>query len=331
MGECERKGEVWEKGGSNPCPGHVLCGRGWNLHMANLQVQTHHGHVTCAGVARSLEDIAGSGGLTAAATSVVLAQRLTRNGPILVSLGKSNIVDHTKYRTKEIFNTPGQPMEFRDRIVFSPVRDTAVQRAIQEIQRILFSLDDRGKEMPWADIVRFRNPSVNERAMVRARTRMQEEGLLFKRPVYGNTCVYSLTDFQVPDIPPEWYRVGTAGEQSNRGKCAPCKVRCWPCFGYPRYSLQIVGPRYSWIWTWVMQSACLMWVSLSGNTLFVASPNYNNNNNNNSTTAAYDPCVFLGTGTPRTQSADPGGFPGRCGLHHSGSARAHLPDPAGFP
>ncbi len=51
--------------------------------------------------------------------------------------------------------------------------------------------------MPWADIVRFRNPSVNERAMMRARTRMQEEGQLFKRPVYGNTCVYSLTASQV--------------------------------------------------------------------------------------------------------------------------------------
>lgn len=51
--------------------------------------------------------------------------------------------------------------------------------------------------MPWFDIVRFRNPSVNERAMLRARTRMQEEGRLFKRPIYGNTCVYSLTDVQV--------------------------------------------------------------------------------------------------------------------------------------
>lgn len=51
--------------------------------------------------------------------------------------------------------------------------------------------------MPWADIVKFKNPSVNERAMLRARTKMQEEGQLFKRPVYGNTCVYSLTELQV--------------------------------------------------------------------------------------------------------------------------------------
>ena len=68
---------------------------------------------------------------------------------------------------------------------------------LQEINRVLYSFDGQGKEMPWADIVRFRNPSVNERAMIRARTRMQEEGQLFKRPVYGNTCVYSLTESQV--------------------------------------------------------------------------------------------------------------------------------------
>jgi hypothetical protein len=146
---------------------------------------------------RSFEDIAGSGGLSAAATNVVLAQKLTREGPIIVSLDKSNIVDITKFSTKEIHNTPGQPMEFRERIVISPVRDSAVQRGVQEINRILYSFDERGKEMPWADIVRFRNPSVNDRAMLRARTRMQEEGQLFKRPVYGNTCVYSLSDSQV--------------------------------------------------------------------------------------------------------------------------------------
>ena len=163
------------------------------VHCAGLIPACH----PCAGVMRSFEDIAGSGGLSAAATNVVLAQRLTRDGPILVSLGKSNIVDQTKFQTKEISNPPGQPMEFRDRIVSSPVRDTAVQRAVQEIQRVLFSLDERGKEMPWADIVKYRNPSVNDRAMLRARTRMQEEGQLFKRPVYGNTCVYSLTESQV--------------------------------------------------------------------------------------------------------------------------------------
>ena len=147
-----------------------------------------------AGVMRSFEDIAGSGGLSAAATNVVLAQKLTREGPIIVSLDKSNIVDITKFSTKEIHNTPGQPMEFRERIVVSPVRDSAVLRGVQEI---LYSFDERGKEMLWADIVRFRNPSVNDRAMLRARTRMQEEGQLFKRPVYGNTCVYSLSESQV--------------------------------------------------------------------------------------------------------------------------------------
>ena len=83
---------------------------------------------------RSFEDIAGSGGLSAAATNVVLAQKLTREGPCIVSLDKSNIVDVTKFPTKEIHNPPGQPMEFRERIVVSPIRSSAVERGIQVLR-----------------------------------------------------------------------------------------------------------------------------------------------------------------------------------------------------
>ena len=89
---------------------------------------------------RSFEDIAGSGGLSAAATNVVLAQKLTREGPCIVSLDKSNIVDVTKFPTKEIHNPPGQPMEFKERIVVSPIRNSAVERGVQVATAYLFFL-----------------------------------------------------------------------------------------------------------------------------------------------------------------------------------------------
>ena len=58
--------------------------------------------VNLAGVMRSFEDIAGSGGLSAAATNVTLVQKLTREGAPILSLDKSNIVDVSKFVNKEV-------------------------------------------------------------------------------------------------------------------------------------------------------------------------------------------------------------------------------------
>ena len=83
------------------------------------------------GILRSFEDIAGSGGLSAAATNVVLAQKLIRDGPCIVSLDKSNIVDVTKYSTKEVCGQLGEPLRFEARVVASPFRASAVDRGVQ--------------------------------------------------------------------------------------------------------------------------------------------------------------------------------------------------------
>ena len=73
-----------------------------------------------------------------------------------------------------------------------PLSGNAVQRAERDIVRILDEIEGGNRELNWGDLVARRNPLINERTMIRGRANLLAQGRLFKRPVMGNTCVYSL-------------------------------------------------------------------------------------------------------------------------------------------
>ena len=73
-----------------------------------------------------------------------------------------------------------------------PLYGNAVQRAERDIVRILDEIEGGNRELNWVDLVARRNPRINERTMIRGRANLLAQERLFKRPVMGNTCVYSL-------------------------------------------------------------------------------------------------------------------------------------------